>query len=282
MIKKEEFREAGRWLALLGRRLIDDHTVDLAATLAYYLLLSLFPLVIFLFAVIPYVGLTQAQVMPFLSRYLPSEATDLIRQNIGSVFTKNSGLLSVGVIATLWPVSNAVNALMRTLNRAYRVKETRPFFITRLLAMCFTVAMIFTVAMALAINVISAAWARALFRYLGLSDTFADAWSLLSTLTTFALMIVIFVLLYMLGPNIRLRPRDVAVGAVMAGAGWQIASYAFSFYVRYFGHYVTTYGTLGGIIVLMLWFYLTALTIIVGGEINALRFQLKKKGPRRL
>lgn len=279
--RNKGFREARLFLKLLGEKFVEDHTVDLAATLAFYFLLSLFPLVIFLFAIIPYLGLTQDQILPFIGRYLPGEVMTLIEQNIKDVFTKNGGLLSLGVIATIWPASSAINALMRTLNRAYHVKESRPFFLTRLLAMCFTVAMIFAIAMTLAINVASAAWARSLFRHLGLPDGFANMWSVLSTLITFIVIIIIFDLLYMLAPNIRLRPGEVIVGAVIAGAGWQVVSYAFSFYVRYFGNYASTYGTLGGIIILMVWFYLTAFTIIIGGQINAIYHHLSI-GKRKL
>ncbi|RYL88901.1 YihY/virulence factor BrkB family protein [Sporolactobacillus sp. Y61] len=272
--REKEFKEVRLFIKLLTKRFIEDHTVDLAATLAFYFLLSLFPLVIFLFAILPYLGLTQAEIIPFLERYLPGEVMSLIEQNLNGVFTKSGGLLSLGVIATIWPASGAINALIRTLNRAYHVKETRPFILTRFLAMCFTLAMIFAIAMTLAVNVIAAAWMRSLFRYLGFSESFAGMWSVISTLVTFVVIIMIFDFLFMLAPNIRLKPGEVIIGAVIAGAGWQLASYAFSFYVRYLGNYTSTYGTLGGIIILMLWFYLTAFTIIIGGQINALCYQL--------
>lgn len=273
--KRKKFREMYLFIKLLGRRFVEDNTADLAATLAYYFLLSLFPLVIFLFAVLPYLGLTQQELLPFLSRYLPGEVMLLIQQNLGSVFTKSGGLLSLGIIATLWPASNAINALMRTLNRAYHVKETRSFVVIRILAMILTLAMIFAIAMTLAVNVVSAALVRTLFQHIGISDKFADMWSVVSTLTTFVVIITIFAFLYSLGPNMKLKLGEVMVGAVIAGTCWQAASYAFSFYVRYFGHYATTYGTLGGIIILMLWFYITALTIIAGGQINAILHHLR-------
>ncbi|MCO7125807.1 YihY/virulence factor BrkB family protein [Sporolactobacillus shoreicorticis] len=273
---KVKLRDIFLFAKLLGRRFIADHTADLAATLAYYFLLSLFPLFIFLFAIIPYLGLNQDQLFSLFGAYLPKEVLSLIHQNLDSVFTKRGGLLSVGVIATLWPASSAVNALMRTLNRAYRVEETRSFFLIRLLAMCFTVAMIFAIAMTLAVNVISAGLARTLFSHIGLSHTFADMWSVISTLVTFCVIIIIFAFLYRLGPNMKLKMDQVLIGAVIAGVSWQVVSYGFSFYVRYFGNYASTYGTLGGIIVLMLWFYLTAITIIIGGQINAVIHELTK------
>ncbi|RYM00022.1 YihY/virulence factor BrkB family protein [Sporolactobacillus sp. THM7-7] len=270
MGSRKQNREARRFIQLLVRRIFEDHTVDLAATLAFYFLLSLFPLIIFLFAIIPYLGLSSEQLLHFLAAYLPAELISLIHQNLNGVFTKSGSLLSFGVIATIWPASNAVNALIRTLNRAYRVEESRSFLMTRFMAMGLTVAMVFAMAMTLAINVVSAAWVLVLFRYIGLSDTFAAIWSTVSTLVTFIVIIIIFAFLYRLGPNMRLKWGEVMIGSVVAGAGWQIASYAFSFYVAHFGNFSSTYGTLGGIIILMLWFYMTALTIIIGGQVNAI------------
>ncbi|GGL64695.1 YihY/virulence factor BrkB family protein [Sporolactobacillus putidus] len=275
MGEKKKFREMYLFIKLLSKRFVEDNTVDLAATLAYYFLLSLFPLVIFLFAVLPYLGLTQQELLPFLGRYLPGEVMFLIRQNLGSVFTRSGRLLSVGIIATLWAASSAVNALMRTLNHAYHVKETRSFFVIQIQALLLTLAMIFAIAMTLAVNVFSAALAQEFFRQIGMTDGFTDMWSVVSSLTTFVVIIFIFAFLYSLGPNMKLKLKEVMIGSVIAGSGWQAASYGFSLYVRYFGHYSSTYGTLGGIIILMLWFYITAMTIIIGGQINAILHHLR-------
>lgn len=274
MGRSRTVHELNKFVRLLCIRFIKDHTVDLAATMAFYFLLSLFPLIIFLFAIIPYLGLTPDQLLSVLMRFLPPEIITLIRQNFDAVFTKNGGLLSLGVIATLWPASNAVNALMRTLNRAYRVDETRPFYETRILALSFTVVLVFAIAMTLAVNVVSAALARSLFYRLGLSETFADVWSVVSTVVSFLVIIVIFAFFYRFGPNMKLSLHETMIGAVVAGVGWQMASFAFSIYVRYFRNFSATYGTLGGIIILMLWFYLTAITIIIGGQVNAILHHL--------
>ncbi|WKB36530.1 YhjD/YihY/BrkB family envelope integrity protein [Terrilactibacillus sp. S3-3] len=114
----------------------------------------------FLFAIIPYIGLTQEEVLPLISRYVPDEVTTLIKQNLGHVFYKHGTLLSFGVIATIWPASGAINVLIRILNHAYNVKETRSFIVTRFLAICFTVAMIFAITMTLVINVLAAGFEK--------------------------------------------------------------------------------------------------------------------------
>lgn len=282
MGKRAPFKASRLFIKYFIKKFIEDKTMDLAATCAYYFLLSLFPLIIFLFAIIPYIGLTQEEVLPMLSRYVPVEVTHLIEQNMSHVFSKHGSLLSFGVIATIWPASSAINALIRTLNHAYKVKETRPLIVTRFMAICFTVAMIFAITMTLVINVLAAGLEKKLFHYLSLSDGFANLWSVFSTLVTFVIIIIIFACLYCWAPNKKLKFREVIIGAIAAGVSWQLASYAFSFYVRYFGQYSATYGTLGGIIVLMLWFYITAITVIIGGQINAVyRFFKINKNVRR-
>ncbi|WKB36531.1 YihY/virulence factor BrkB family protein [Terrilactibacillus sp. S3-3] len=118
---------------------------------------------------------------------------------------------------------------------------------------------------------------------MNLSDGFANLWSIFGTLVIFVVIIIIFVFLYKLLPNKKLKFSEVIIGAIVAGVSWQLASYAFSFYVRYFGRYSATYGTLGGIIILMLWFYITAITVIIGGQINAVYrfFKIKKIGRKK-
>ncbi|TCP24521.1 membrane protein [Scopulibacillus darangshiensis] len=260
------------------KRFFEDGTLDIAATLAYYFLLSLFPFLIFTFSIIPYLGITQDQALHLLNRYVPSDVMTIIEENTGHLFNKHGGLLSIGVIATLWPASNAVNALIRAMNHAYDVEETRSFIVARLLAIVFTIAMIVVIVATLVINVFGPTLGKVLFSHLDLSIGFLHLWSNLSLLISFLIIIIVFACIYIFAPNKRLRFNEVIVGAVIAAVGWQALSYAFSVYIdRYgFGQYSATYGTLGGIIILMLWFYLTALIIVVGGEINAALGFIKK------
>lgn len=260
------------------KRFTENETPDVAATLAYYFLLSLFPLLIFTFSILPYVGITQADAIHFLNRMFPHDIMKIINTNLGNVFSKNGGLLSVGVLATLWPASNAVNALIRALNRAYDVKESRSFIIARMMAILLTVAMIIVIIITLAINVFGPTVANYIASHLGLSTGFLTFWKYISLLIGFLIIILVFACLYLFAPNKRLKTKEVIIGSVTAAVGWQIASYLFSVYISNFAHYSNTYGTLGGIIILMLWFYITALIIVVGGEINAtIHFFNKKK-----
>ncbi|MFC7393920.1 YihY/virulence factor BrkB family protein [Scopulibacillus cellulosilyticus] len=258
------------------KRFNDDGAIDIAATLAYFFLLSLFPLLIFFFTILPYLGLSQDQVLPFLAQYVPDDAMRIIKANTIHVFNKNGGLLSFSIIATIWSASNAVNAIIRAMNKAYEVEENRSFVVARGLAIILTIAMIIVIVMALAINVFGPTVTKYIFHYFGISDPFLRIWSMISFLISFVIIIMVFACLYYFGPNMRQKFSEVILGAVISAVGWQVASYAFSFYVNRFGQFSATYGTLGGIIVLMLWFYITALIIILGGEINASYAYIRK------
>lgn len=268
-------KAAFNFIKELVHRFMADQTTDLAATLAFYFLLSLFPLAIFMFSLIPYLGLSEKQLFVFISHYVPTVVVNLLKENLSTVLQKNGSLLSVGILATIWSASNALNAMVRLLNHAYRVQETRSFLITRLLSLVLTVLMVIAIVITLAINVLFNGFVYQFLHFLGLSNDFAWLWSTLSIGLTFLLIILIFACLYKYGPNMRLSWREVSVGSVIAAIGWQAASYGFSFYVRYFGHYSATYGTLGAIIILMMWFYLTAIMILIGGQLNAYLHQLR-------
>lgn len=276
MPKKEKER-SNNFLKQLFNRFQENGTPDVAATLAYYFLLSLFPFLVFTFTVLPYVGITQADAVHFINRMLPHDITKIINSNLGSVFSKNGGLLSIGVLATLWPASNAVNALIRALNQAYEVKESRSFIVARMLAIILTIAMIIIIIITLAINVFGPSVANYIASHLGFSTGFLTFWKFLSLLIGFVLVIFVFACLYLFAPNKRLRVREVLVGSITAAVGWQVASFLFSLYLSNFAHYSATYGTLGGIIILMLWFYITALIIVIGGEVNATIHFFNKK-----
>ncbi len=270
-------KEAKTFFGNFINRFQENETLDAAATLAYYFLLSLFPLLIFTFSILPYVGVDHKDAVNLLQRIMPDDAMKMIQNNLDHLFSKNGGLLSIGVLATLWPASNAINALIRALNRAYEVKESRSFIVARLMAIFLTIAMIIVIVITLVINVFGPVLGKFISSYFGLSSGFMTVWNLLSLLVSFIIVIIVFACLYLFAPNKRLKVKEVIVGSVTAAVGWQVASYLFSVYVSNFANYSNTYGTLGGIIILMLWFYITALIIVLGGEINATFRYLNKK-----
>ncbi|MCP8969897.1 YihY/virulence factor BrkB family protein [Ectobacillus ponti] len=272
MISAERRSRMFKFLKDLYVRTKDDDLSGLGSQLAYFFLLSLFPALVFLMTLIAYLPIHTHDVLGFVRAYAPAEALDLIETNLHKVLDdhSNGGLLSFGIIATLWSASNGINAVMSAFNRAYDTKETRSIFVTRGLSILLTIAMVFVIIFALALPVFGKVIGEAVFRVLHLSGMFVYVWKIVRLLISFFVLLLVFAFVYQFAPNKRLRPKEVISGAIFATVGWIAVSYGFAFYVENFGNYSNTYGSLGGIIVLMFWFYLTAWVILLGGEINAL------------
>jgi membrane protein len=253
----------------LWRRLEIDDYFGVAAQLSYYFILSLFPLLIFLVSLFPYLPITQADMLGLVRDFVPQESMELIETNLSQLSQKNSTILSFGLIGTLWSASNGINAIMKTLNHAYEVKEGRSFLRTRLTAVLLTLAMIVVIAVALLLPVFGKHIGLYLFSKLELSSQFLSVWSALRWLVSTLIIFIIFIGLYWLAPSKRFSCRSAIPGALFATIGWILTSYAFSYYVDQFGNYSAAYGSIGAIIVLMVWFYLSGVIIIIGGEINA-------------
>ena len=194
----------------------------------------------------------------------------MIEETLQDVMSnRNSGLLSVSIIATIWSASNGMNAIVKSLNRAYDVEETRSFIATRLMSILLTFAMILVFVIALLLPVFGKQIGLFLFSQFGFSDQFLTIWNGIRWAITPIILFIIFVGLYYFAPSKRIKCLSAFPGAIFATLGWVLASLAFSYYVGSFGNYSATYGSIGGIIVLMIWFYLTGIIIMIGGEINA-------------
>ena len=254
----------------VSRKFRDDEVIGLSAQLAYFFLLSLFPFLIFLVTLLGYLPITTADVFNLVRHYAPDQETmELIEKNLEIVDERHGGLLSFGALFTIWSASNGVNAIIRALNRAYNVNENRSFLVARMMAFILTIAMVFVIIVALLLPVFGKAIGLFIFSHLGLSQTFVFLWNGIRWVLSFFIMVMVFAVLYYFAPNKHLRIKEVYLGAVFATVGWQLVSLAFSFYVNNFGNFSATYGSIGGVIVLMIWFYISAMMVILGGEINA-------------
>ncbi|WP_164217392.1 YihY/virulence factor BrkB family protein [Virgibacillus sp. YIM 98842] len=242
----------------------------LAAQLAYFFLLSLFPFLLVLVTLVGFLPFDDIAVVEFINRYAPDQISDLIESNVQQLMHQQSGgLLSIGIIVTLWSASNGVNALMRGFNRAYEVEENRSFIVSRLIAVVLTIGMIIVIITALLLPVFGRMIGVYLFSFFGLSEGFITVWESVRYITSSVVFFVVFLALYVLAPNKRIYFKNAIWGAVFATVFWQLTSLAFSFYVNTLGNYSATYGSLGTVIVLMLWFYISAIIIMLGGLINA-------------
>ncbi|AOH53250.1 ribonuclease [Peribacillus muralis] len=276
MASRKEWLKGSFFKAFI-RRLKVDEVTGLAAQLSYFFLLSLFPLLIFLFTLLAYLPFSQEDILNTVRSYAPDDSMKIIENNLSEVMEANGTLLSFGIIGTIWSASNGMNAIIKAFNHAYGVKESRTFFISRVMSILLTLAMIFVFVVVLLLPVFGKQIGVFLFSEIGQSDEFLTIWNQLRWVVSTIVFLIVFTILYWIAPNKRLKCLTILPGAIFATAGWSLVSFLFSFYVDKFGNYSATYGSLGGIIVLMVWFYLSGLIIILGGEINALLSE--KKNP---
>ena len=252
----------------LYEKIKGDEVTGLAAQLAYYFLLSIFPLLIVAITMLPFLPVSQEDLMEILRTYAPAESANLLESNLKDVMAnQNGGLLSFGILATIWSASNGTNAIIRALNHAYDIEETRSFLRTRGLALILTIGLILVVVTSLLLPVFGKYILSIIFDFLGFEPSFI--YDLLRWVISIAVITFVFLVMYWIGPNMKMKCRYALPGAITASVGWALSSWAFSFYVNSFGNYSSTYGSLGGLIVLMLWLYISGLIIIIGGEVNA-------------
>lgn len=253
-------------------RMKDVDISGMGAQLAYFFLLSFFPLLISIITLVPYLNINQEEVFNFLQTIVPSEVFLLTQGTLTEILTNQNGggLLSIGIIGTIWSASRGVNALIKTLNGAYET-EPKSGLINRGLSLLFTIALVVVILLALIIPIFGHNFAYSLFNYLGVEESFADFWALVRWILPPVLIFIVLNLLYWIIPNTdpRLKIFSVLPGSIFATVAWMVLIYGFSFYVNNFGNYASTYGSIAGVIILMLWLYFTGMILIFGGLINA-------------
>lgn len=252
------------------KRMMDADTFGLSAQLAYFFLLSLFPFLIFLITLVGHFPIDEQMFLDFIGVYAPGDIMDFIDSNITELINaQNTGLLSVGIIGTLWSASNGVNAITKAFNRAYQVEEDRPFLIARFIAIALTIAMIGVIVIAFLLPIFGRMIGVFIFSLIGLSENFLTVWNTLRWVISSVVFFFVFLALYVLAPNIKIYFRYAIWGAFFSTICWQLVSLAFSYYVNTIGNYSATYGSLGTVIILMIWFYISGMIIITGGAINS-------------
>lgn len=253
----------------------------LAAAQAYYYLLSVVPLLFICFAVIPYFHIDPQDALDFIGSLLPGEIASIFEEQIVDIVAKpKGGLLTVGIVGALWTASNGVNAFIRSSNSAYDIEESRGFIRVRLTALILTISMIFAFILAILLPIAGTIFVNIVednFSAIANSAWFDIGFELIRISVTIIVLTLILFTLYRFAPAKRLPIRHLLPGAITATLLWQIITFLFSFYVSNFGNYSTTYGSLGGLIILMIWFFLTGLIFMLGIEINAIyhRRQIK-------
>ncbi len=252
-----------------------DKIFSRAAELSYYFLLALFPLLIFLTSVIGLlIGSGTAlrhSLFDYLGRVLPSSASELVSSTMLEVSSASgAGKISFGILAALWAASNGMGAISESLNAAYHVEESRPMWKQRVTAVALTVVLAILIISALVLLMYGGKIADGLSASYGFGAVFTIAWPVLQWPIVITLLLLGFAFIYYWAPDLNDQDwRWVTPGSIVGVALWLLVSFAFRLYLHYFDSYSKTYGSMGAVIVLMLWFYLTGASILIGGEVNS-------------
>jgi membrane protein len=254
------------------REVLADDCLGLAAQLAYYFFLALFPALLFLVAIVsflPVAGLLDA-ITGDLARVAPSEVLSIIQDQILKIaHEKNGGLLTLGMLGTIWSTSSGVDAIISTLNQAYDIQEARPWWKVKLIALGLTVALAIFIVISFALVLVGPSLAEKVAQWAHVGPAFTLSWTILQWPVIFALVTLGVAMIYYYAPDAVQEWIWITPGSLFATTLWLAISLVFKFYVSHFTSYNATYGTIGGVIVLMLWFYLSALAVLVGAELNA-------------
>ncbi len=271
---------SGFWPTLkrAGTEFQEDNMTDWAAALTYYGLLSLFPALIALVSVLGLVAdpvETTRAITDVVTQIGPSTAADTFREPIESITSNQSAaglLLIVGLATALWSASGYVGAFMRAANVIWETPEGRPFLRLRPLQLLVTLMMVILLALVTLSLVLTGPVVEAVGDAIGVGSTAVTIWDIAKWPVLLAVLILMIGVLYYASPNVRLPGfRWITVGSAFALVTWILASAAFAFYVANFGSYDKTYGTLGGLISLLVWLWISNLALLFGMELNAER-----------
>jgi membrane protein len=251
-------------------RYIDDEVTAMSSQLAYSLLLSFFPFLILLFTLIGYSPMKSTDVLVLLKNLLPNEVFKLVRNTVIEVVdTKRFGLLSFGMISTIWTASNGFNAVIRGLNMAYDEEEKRPYWKVQMIAILSTIGLIFIILTALALIVFGELGFKILAKHSNPIKSLELIIDICRYIIGIFIMLITITIVYRFTPSKKLRIKEIIPGAIFTSLGWTIASLLFSYYVNNFGNYSMIYGSLGAVIALMTWLFISSVIIMLGGEVNA-------------
>jgi membrane protein len=261
--------------------LVRNHTLQMAAALAYYFVLSLFPALILLSAVVAYLPIPDLfnQALAVMARFLPGDSMGLVRRVLSDVITPNRGtFLSFGILGTLWAASGGFSAAIEALNIAYEVDDDRPFWKTKPLALGLAFMTGALLLIALSVMVVGPRFGEWLAGRVHLSGLFVLLWPYIHWTIAVGFTVLAVEALYYMAPNVKQRFLATLPGAVLAVSCWIGLSYLLGIYFRQFANFNKTYGTLGAAIALMVWLYWTGFAMLVGAELNAELAKISREG----
>ena len=249
----------------------EDDLPALSAQVTYYLILAFFPFLVFLINLVSFTPISNKILISNFNMFLPNETGALLKNVlVETLQAKSTILLLVGMVGSLWAASGGISAIMKGLNKVYDVKEDRKFIKLNLTALIFTIGVTIMILFSFIMIIFGEIIGNYIFGFLGATALFNIIWPFLRYSIPLIIMFITFSLVYMYAPNKKLKLNNVIVGTVFATVGWITTSLLFSIYVNNFSNYGKIYGSLGGVIALISWLYISSLIILIGGELNAI------------
>lgn len=261
-------------LQLAINKIGKDELSTRSAALSYYFLLAIFPMLLFLVSLVGVFAGPGSQlresIISGLGRLAPGSASTLVQGVINQTFRNSNGIkLAAGILGALWAASGGMDAVVVSLNVIHGVTETRPWWKQRLTIIGLTLTLAGLIIVAVVLVLYGGKIGQAIAVHIGLGDAFRIAWKVLQWPVSFAAMFLSFSVVYYFAPNLEERKWYWVTPGAVAGVGlWLIASLGFRLYLHFFNNYSATYGSLGAVIILMLWLYMAGFAILIGGEVN--------------
>jgi membrane protein len=259
-----------------------DDALGLAAQLAYYLILALFPFILVLVSLMGTFGSQElaSEVLGYFRQVMPQQAYEVIETFTGNIISGDAEapeLFTFGILFTIWAASGAFAALINALNRAYDVQETRPFWKVRVIAILMTLGLSVLILVGVLLLVLGPQIGEVIANLFGLGDLFELVWDVARWPAALFFMVLTVALLYYFAPDVNQPFRWITPGGLIGVLLWVLASVAFNFYVSNFGSYNKTYGSIGAVIVLLLYLYISSLAILFGATLNATLVRMKEE-----
>lgn len=255
-----------------------DDIFALASQLAYYLILSFFPFLMFILTLVGLSDLNQNDVLEGLSTIVPTSVFELTKNTVIEVLGyQNTGLLGISLLLVMWTASSAFRAVIKAINKAYNIEEHRSYIKRAMISLVSTIALAITVLLALALLVFGNVLGEYIISIVPFKEIMRFIWNLLRYGIIIFVLIFVFAAIYRYTPSIKLKWREVLPGAIITTIGWIIVSLGFSFYINNYSNYSKFYGSLAGVFILMIWLFLSSMIIMLGVEVNSVLLINKKR-----
>ncbi|WP_413518505.1 YihY/virulence factor BrkB family protein [Carnobacterium maltaromaticum] len=259
-----------RFFETIQRKYQEAEVTNSSVVIAYYLLLSFFPIVIIIGNLLPLLNLDINTILPYFSTIIPEAIYKEIVETIHRLLTSSSsGMLSFGIVAAFWAASKGMNAMQVSMNKAYGVEPRKNMFVIRLASLAFTLILVLGIVALVLVFSFGQVVLNYLTPLLQLPEEVVAIFQSVKWPVTLFVLLFVFTLVYYMVPNAQVKVKFVLPGAIFATVGWVLLSQAFAIYVRYFSGRTLSYGSVGIFIVLMLWLNGSGIVLTLGAVINA-------------